>query len=213
MSEYARHPAVVLPVHPLCSTLPCALGGWTARIAQAPLTSTEMWPTDRIGGRCACGRKVRFEELSLGHSCRLQVGHDYVTVPKARAPVWHPTPRTTATLRGLRTFLSRSPCSFPVRMPRASCCCQSSGVPSLGGVCSSSGHAFVNSSFIKLSLISPAESAIFPADKYTEQINFQCQLFLSLPLAIKEIQIFLKQFKCFRRARGNRQLHWLRYSW
>lgn len=51
---------------------------------------------------------------SLLPGCRLAV---IMSPYQGQAPVWHPTPSTTATLRGLRTFLSRSPCSFPSAHP------------------------------------------------------------------------------------------------
>ena len=96
------------------TTLLCALGGWTPSVAQALLTSSWIWSMESI----STWRRVR-AFITLLTLASLQVGRGCITPPKARAPVWHPSP-VTATVKATVTFSHglRRPFPFRSRMLR-----------------------------------------------------------------------------------------------
>ena len=111
------------------TTLLCALGGWTPSVAQALLTSSWIWSMESI----STWRRVR-AFITLLTLASLQVGRGCITPPKARAPVWHPSP-VTATVKATVTFSHglQYPFPFRSRMLRISSFCQSWGMSSLAG--------------------------------------------------------------------------------
>lgn len=94
-----------LHIHTLVSLLLCAWETELHELHRLPLTSSWLWPMERMQEMCM-GKKHEIRLFSPWLTFAKQQGSGCATLPKARAPVWHPSPITTTTSKAIVKFFS-----------------------------------------------------------------------------------------------------------